>query len=79
MSEPTVRPVVVPTVAVELPGGRSLFACRYEEPTTGRDLVSLSVGWPSGPRSSDGLMVPASCLPKLVAALDALSELEGET
>lgn len=72
VDEPTIHSVVVPTVAVELPGGRSLFACRYEEPTTGRDLLSLSVGWPSGPRSEAGLTLPASCLPKLVAALEAL-------
>lgn len=68
----------VRTVTVQLGGGRRLILSRFNDPDTGRDVVTLAEGWPGEPpqpgRQGESIELSASLLPEIVEALRGLEE-----
>lgn len=66
-------------ITIEVGGNRVVYVTRFTDPTTGRDVLSLSEGWRDdgpmpGPTGAT-LELPGAVTSELIAALE---ELEGE-
>lgn len=73
------RTVKTRTTVVELGAGRRLSVCRFTDPATGRDVVTLAEGWPEDGtplpgRRGDALEVPGDALGELIQALRELED-----